>query len=122
MLTGRIVSEDNAGIFTLFLNTVPPTSPAMEPPSTAKVSASTTLSGGLNANGAISPGIGDAVPGALLTIWNAAAEIPASPPPKKLEQYIGIGLAVMMSACVSGSSITAITLLLSPNFNFQAQG
>ena len=43
----------------------------------------------------------------------------ASPPPKKLEQYIGIGWVVIISACVKGSSITAITLLRSPNFNFE---
>ncbi len=72
--------------FALFLNIVLPTRPAVHPPSIAKNSAITTWSGGLNANGAKSPGIGDAVPGALFTIWKTAAEIPARPPPKKLEQ------------------------------------
>lgn len=61
----------------------PPTFPARSPPSAANASAKTTFNGGLNANGARSPGIGDDVPGALSIILKTAAEIPASPPPKK---------------------------------------
>ena len=44
-----------------------------------------TFTGELNANGAINPGIGDAVPGALHTIPSRDAPIPALPPPKKLD-------------------------------------
>lgn len=69
-----------------FWKIMDPTRPATHPPNIAKARAPKTWSGGLNANGARRPGIGDAVPGALLMIWNAAAEIPAKPPPKKFEQ------------------------------------
>ena len=93
-----------------------PIIPAIEPPMIASTIARITFAGGLKANGANKPGIGEAVPGALFTIPNAAAASPASPPPKKLEVKIGIGLAVIMSACVSGSNITAMILLSSPNF------
>ena len=55
-----------------------PTNPDRLPPKIAKNKAPITAIGGLKANGAISPGIGDAVPGALLIIPNTAAEIPAS--------------------------------------------
>lgn len=68
-----------------FLNTILPTNPAKHPPAIANANAPSTLSGELNANGARSPGIGEAVPGALLMIPNAAAAIPANPPPKKLD-------------------------------------
>ena len=68
----------------LFLNTMLPINPARLPPRTAKNKELRTAIGGLKANGAISPGIGDAVPGALLMIPKTAAESPASPPPKKL--------------------------------------
>ena len=76
----------SAALFLWPLNTRLPTKPARLPPATANASARTTWRGGLNANGARSPGIGDAVPGALLMIWKTAAEIPARPPPKKFEQ------------------------------------
>jgi hypothetical protein len=81
-------SSTGAAVFTFprRLKTVLPTNPATDPPRTAKASAQSTVIGLLNANGAKSPGIGEAVPGALFMIWNAAAEIPANPPPKKLEQ------------------------------------
>ena len=46
-----------------------------------------TFTGELNANGAINPGIGDAVPGALHTIPSRDAPIPAIPPPKKLDPW-----------------------------------
>ena len=68
------------------LKTVPPINPASKPPAAANAREITTVPGALNANGARSPGIGEAVPGALFTMWNTAAEIPASPPPKKFEQ------------------------------------
>ena len=67
----------SAALFLWLLNTRLPTKPARLPPATANASARTTWRGGLNANGARSPGIGDADPGALLMIWKTAAEIPA---------------------------------------------
>ena len=58
------------------LNTMLPTNPAREPPAAASTSAVATFPGGLKANGARSPGIGDAVPGALFIMPSMAAAIP----------------------------------------------
>lgn len=80
------VSTKSSFFSALFLNTILPINPARLPPRTAKNKAPRTAIGGLKANGAISPGIGDAVPGALLMMPKTAAETPARPPPKKLEQ------------------------------------
>ena len=80
-----------AGFVKRLLKISEPASPARQPPNTASPSAISTLTGELKANGASSPGIGEAVPGALLMIPKAAAAIPASPPPTKFEQYIGTG-------------------------------
>ena len=75
----------SAGVFAKPLNTIEPTNPAKDPPIAASTIAATTLSGGLNPNGAKSPGIGDAVQGALLIMPSIAAASPASPPPKKFD-------------------------------------
>ena len=75
-----------------------PTNPATEPPMIASTIEMITFTGALNANGARSPGIGEAVPGALLMIPSAAAASPANPPPKKFDTKIGIGFAVIMFA------------------------
>ena len=44
--------------------------------------------------------------------------IPEKAPPKKLVEYIGIGLAEIMSDWVNGSIATDIISFLEPNFNF----
>ena len=66
--------------------------------SIANTRARTTSIIGLKAKGVSKPGIGEAVPGALLTILKYAAESPARAPPVKLDVNIGIGLAVTISA------------------------
>ena len=68
-----------------FLNTMLPAKPARVPPTAPRARAMSTLTGGLKANGANSPGIGDAVPGALFTMPSKAAAMPARPPPKKFD-------------------------------------
>ena len=63
----------------------------MVPPIIAKITAKITLLAGLKPNGANKPGIGEAVPGALLMILKWAADTPAKAPPKKFEAYICTG-------------------------------
>ena len=78
---------DNSGFISyFFLNTMAPTIPARVPLMAASSSAISTFNGGLKAKGASSPGMGDAVPGALLIMPRNAAATPEKPPPKKLEQ------------------------------------
>lgn len=69
-----------------FRKTIDPINPATVPPTAAMAKASTTFIGSLNAKGASTPGIGDAVPGALLIIPSAAAAIPEIAPPKKISR------------------------------------
>ena len=63
-----------------------PTVPQMIPAAAAPQIAITTVIGSLNANGARSPGTGDAVPGALLMIPSVTAMMPEKPPAKKLHE------------------------------------
>jgi hypothetical protein len=86
---------------------IDPANPHAIPHSADNARTMHSLIGSLKAKGTSIPGIGEAVPGALLMIPKDAAIIPENPPAKKLHEYIGIAFFVTRSAWVSGSSITA---------------
>ena len=71
------------------------------------IAAIVTFTTSLNPNKTRSPGIGDAVPGALLTSWkrgNNTGKCTAN----EVCRINGIGFAETTSACVKGSIATAI--------------
>src|SRR5699024_12685188 len=63
-----------------------------------------------------SPAIGVAVPGALLINPAMAMITPAAAPPMKLVTSTGIGYAESITACVSGSTVTEIVVIMKPYF------
>ena len=83
---GYGVANPWTDVWNFFLKTMLPRRPAMVPPKMARAKAATTVTGALKAKGAKRPGMGEAVPGALLTMLRQAAATPAKPPPRKLEQ------------------------------------
>lgn len=76
----RISSAERIGYLRNKIDPMYPTIVVTIPHSTAAI---VTFITSLNPNKTRSPGIGDAVPGALLTSWNRDVIIPARAPPTK---------------------------------------
>ena len=79
-VTPRISSAERIGYLR---NTIDPMYPTIVVTIPHNIATIVTFTTSLNPNKTRSPGIGDAVPGALLTSWNREVIIPASAPPTK---------------------------------------